>query len=366
MYSEEFYRLALRHLEGYGSATLRQMLRLSGSACQLFTQPEAWRSKMSARARKLPPPTVTTDMARQVEAELCQMEKYHIRLCSCLDADYPYRLKNCQDAPLSFFYRGEPIFNHTRMLAVVGTRDVSDYGRDATRKILSELRGSDVVTVSGLAYGVDTEAHQRSIENDLPTVAVLGNGLGRIYPSGNTALARQIVERGGTVVSEYDFHAIPDRVNFPRRNRIIAGMSDAVLVVETAVKGGSMITAYIAHSYNRDIFAVPGSIFDSRHDGCHELVRKNMAAIVTSGTELLDMMNWNTQPVCPVQTSLFVQLSEEEQAVVDVLRGGEVLLDVLSEKMNGCSPSKMAGILLGLELKGVITCKPGKLYALNN
>lgn len=366
MYSEEFYRLALRHLEGYGNATLRQMLRLSGSACQLFTQPEKWRSKMSVRARKLPSPSVTTDMARKVEAELRQMEKHQIRLCLCLDAEYPYRLNTCQDAPLSFFYKGEPVFNRARMLAVVGTRDVSDYGRDATRKILSELRGSDVVTVSGLAYGVDTEAHQDSLENDLPTIAVLGNGLGRIYPPGNAALARRIVERGGALVSEYDFHAAPDRVNFPRRNRIIAGMADAVLVMETAARGGSMITAYIAHSYNRDIFAVPGSIFDSRHDGCHELVRKNMAAIVTSGVELLDMMNWNTQPARPVQTSLFVQLSEEEQTVVDALRGGEVLLDVLSEKMRGCSPSKMAGILLGLELKGVITCKPGKMYALNN
>jgi DNA processing protein len=366
MYSEEFYRLALRHLEGYGSATLRQMLRLAGSACQLFTQPETWRSKMSARARKLPPPTITTDMARRVETELRQMEKYHIRLCSCLDADYPYRLKNCQDAPLSFFYKGEPIFNRTRMLAVVGTRDVSDYGRDATRRILSELRGSDVVTVSGLAYGVDTEAHQHSIENDLPTIAVLGNGLGRIYPPGNTALARQIVERGGAVVSEYDFQAIPDRVNFPRRNRIIAGMADAVLVMETAAKGGSMITAYIAHSYNRDIFAVPGSIFDGRHDGCHELVRKNMAALVTSGQQLLEMMNWDARPARPVQTSLFLNLSDEEQTVADALRGGEMPLDMLSEQMSGCSPSKIAGILLGLELKGVITCKPGKMYALNN
>ena len=366
MYSEDFYRLALRHLEGYGTATLKQMLRWAGSAGNLFTQPELWRSKMRARTRKLPPPAITSDMARRVETELRQMEKHQIRLCSCLDADYPFRLKSCQDAPLSFFYKGEPLFNRTRMLAVVGTRDVSDYGREATRRIMSELRGSDVVTVSGLAYGVDTEAHQHSLENDLPTIAVLGNGLGRIYPLGNMVLARRIVERGGALVSEYDFQAAPDRVNFPRRNRIIAGMADAVLVMETAAKGGSMITAYIAHSYNRDIFAVPGSIFDSRHDGCHELIRKNMAAIVTSGAELLDMMNWNMPSARPVQTSLFLELSEEEQTVVDALRGGEMALDMLSEKMTGCSPSKIAGILLGLELKGVITCKPGKMYALNN
>lgn len=365
MYSEEFYRIALQYVEGYGNATLKKMLRLSGSATDLFNRTDLWNSAISKKRQAVPKPTITDELRRKVDEELKLMEKHKVRLSFYLDKDYPYRMKNCTDAPISFFYKGSSDFNVPYSLAVVGTREATEYGRNAVRKILLELKDFPLTTVSGLAYGIDTEAHTRSLEFGLKTIAVMGCGLGTIYPYQNLYLSEQIVEQGGTLVSEYNFKTPPDRLNFPKRNRIIAGMSDAVLVAETANKGGSMITAYIAQSYNRDVFAVPGSIFDVHYDGCHELIRKNVAAILTSGTELMEMMNWEVKPQ-NVQTSLFVELTKEEEPVVDLIRAAnEISIDALSENLSEFSPSKLAGILLGLELKGVIVCRPGKRYAMN-
>lgn len=365
MYSELFYRIALQHIEGFGNATLKKMLRFSGSATKLFTEPDLWKTKVNKRTWNAPQIVLSEATIRLVEQEMIQMEKHNINLCFYLDTNYPYRLKNCTDSPISFFYQGEPIFNRRHLLAVVGTRDATEYGRNTTRKILTELRDTDLVTVSGLAYGIDTEAHQRSIENNIPTIAVLGSGLGHVYPHSNIPLAQRILEQGGTLVSEFPFYTIPDRTNFPRRNRIIAGLSDAILVVESAEKGGSIITAHIAHSYNRDIFAVPGSIFEPLHSGCHELIRQNMAAIVTSGQEIVEMMNWCDSQPKSTQTAMFVELNKDEESIVNVLQTESTSIDKLSETLPIFSPSKLAGLLLTLELKGVITCKPGKVYALN-
>lgn len=366
MYSEEFYRVALLFIEGYGNATLKKMVRLSGSATAFFEQPAIWREQMNNRKNSIPLPKISETIRRAVDVELKLMARDNIRLCLCIDGNYPYRLKRCNDGPLSFFYKGSDCFNNLHMLAVVGTREASEYGRNCVRKMLTDMRDYDVTTVSGLAYGVDTAAHTHSVELDMPTIAVLGNGFNTIYPQSNARLALQIIEHGGALISEYTYHTSPDRLNFPRRNRIIAGMSDAVLVVETANRGGSMITANIAQSYNRDVFAVPGSIFDAGHDGCHELIRNNVAAIVYSGQHLVEMMNWRKGVPQAVQTSLFVDLDETEQRIVDAIRTAESMpIDQLSETFPEMTPSKLAGALLCLELKGVLICKPGKVYALN-
>lgn len=366
MYSELFYRIALRKIEGFGPATLKKMLRLSGSAKSLFEQPELWQTKIPRKNKSLPRLMVTDELRRLVDKELVLMDRHDLSLAFILDADYPYRMRSCSDSPISFFYKGSSCFNAVRTLAVVGTRNASEYGRNCVRKILSDLKDTEVVTISGLAYGIDTEAHSRSVEFGLNTIAVMGCGLSTIYPKMNETLARQIIEHGGALVSEFDFRDMPDRMNFPRRNRLIAGMADAVLVVESAAKGGSIITADIAHSYNRDVFAVPGLLFDELHKGCHELIRSNVAALVTSGSELMEMMNWERRSTS-VQTSLFVELSDEEEQIVDLIRvGREVSIDQMSEALSGFSPSRLAGVLLGLELKGVVACKPGKRYVLNS
>lgn len=366
MNSEIFYRIALRHVEGVGPATQKKMLLLSGSATAMFEEQERWLSKIARKGKSLPRLVISDKVRRAVDKELNLMARNDIGLSFFLDKDYPFRLKSCSDAPLSFFYKGEPDFNRPHVLAIVGTRNSSEYGRGCVRKILSELQGFDLVTVSGLAYGIDTEAHSRSLEYGIKTMAIMGCGLGTVYPRLNTPLANQILEQGGALISEYDYGTAPDRQNFPRRNRIVAGMADAVLVAESAAKGGSMITAYIAQSYNRDVFAFPGPIFDDNHVGCHDLVRKNVAALVTSGQELVEMMNWESQPAKVIQTSLFVDLSDAEKQVVEIIRASrEVPIDVISESLPNFSPSKLAGLLLGLELKGVVVCRPGKVYALN-
>ncbi len=362
-YTEDFYRLALQHQEGYGPASLKKMLQLCGSATAIFEHPEGWHSALSGK-KKPKPLVIDNALRRLVDDELKKMEKEKIRLCFYNDKDFPFRLKMCHDGPLSFFYRGADEFNAAHTLAMVGTRNATEYGRMCVGKILRELQGSGIVTISGLAYGIDTESHQKSLENDLRTIAVLGSGLGVIYPYQNRELAQRILDNGGALVSEFPYNTPPDRLNFPKRNRIIAGMADATLVVESGNKGGSIITAYLAHSYNRDVFAIPGDIHTDTHTGCHTLIQKNVAALVTSGEDILEMMNWKLFSK-PVQTRLFVELSESEQTIVDLIgKEGSLFIDKIAEKLPKQTPSQLAGLLLGLELKNVINCNPGKCYTL--
>lgn len=363
MYSEQFYRLALRYVKGFGQASVKKMLALSGSATNLFTQPELWLAHTEKRRKKTPLPGIDEAIRTQVEQEMKWIEEHNVQMCFYTDHNYPFRLKNCPDSPVSFFYKGNGDFNMPRSIALVGTRNASAYGRQCVRRLLNELQDSGIVTISGLAYGIDTEAHERSLEFGLRTIAVMGSGLGTIYPSPNKPLAHRILDSGGTLVSEFDFRTPPDKLNFPKRNRIIAGIADATVVVESGKSGGSIITAHIAHSYNRDVFAVPGHITSLKSEGCHELIYKNIAAILTNGNQLLEMMNWQNAEK-NIQTSLFIELDGQEQQIFDLIRNaGNISIDRLSESLPQHKPSTLAGLLLGLELKGVISCLPGKNYA---
>ena len=364
MQNEIFYRIALNKTEGLGKSTLKQILTAAGTAQNVYEFPESWQRKLRNRKRFDVDIRLTDKVKSLVEKELQLMNHYQVKLCHYLDATYPQRLKRCNDAPVSFYYKGSGDFNPGRVLAVVGTRNATAYGIKSLTKILNDLKESNIATVSGLAYGIDTVAHEESLNLGMPTTAVLGNGLHTVYPAANKPLADRILENGGTLVSEFDFDTGPDRMNFPARNRIIAGMADAVLVAESAVKGGSIITAHIANSYNRDIFAIPGAIFDDMHAGCHDLIRRNIAAIATSGQDILEMMNWDTDSAPQsVQTQLFPELSEDERMVYDFIQTGKKTIDEISEHCAGFTPSKLAGILLTMELKGVLTALPGKSYS---
>lgn len=364
MQTELFYRIALNKTEGLGKSTLKQILATAGSARNVFEFPESWQRKLQNRKRCSLSIVLTDKLKQQVDRELQLMERYHVQLCHYLDASYPQRLKRCNDAPVSFYYKGKCEFNPLRALSVVGTRNATAYGAKSLGKILNELKNSNITTVSGLAYGIDTVAHEESLNLGIPTMAVLGNGLHTIYPAANKMLSDRILDNGGTLISEFDFDTGPDRMNFPARNRIIAGMADAVLVTESGIKGGSIITAHIANSYNRDIFAIPGAIFDDMHAGCHDLIRRNIAALVTSGQDILVMMNWDTESNPQAfQTQLFPDLSEDEQLVYDFIQSGKKTIDEISEHCARFSPSKLAGLLLTMELKGVIAALPGKSYS---
>ena len=359
---ETYYCIALNKIEGIGRATLKRILTIAGSARNVFENPDSWRKKLQSGKRFQVEIKLNDTLRKAVDEELSFMEKHHIQLCRYLDPTYPARLKRCSDAPLMFYYLGNGDFQRPRMLAVVGTRNATAYGVRSMTKILEDMKESNIVTVSGLAYGIDTAAHEASLNLGMPTMAVMGCGLGTIYPSSNRALAASILEHGGTLISEFDFATGPDRMNFPARNRIIAGMVDAVLVAESGLKGGSIITAHIASSYNRDIFAIPGTIFDERHEGCHELIRKNLAAIATSGKDILEMMNWDVAPKS-VQTQLFPDLSDEEEKIYRFVQPGRKTIDEISEHCPEHSPSKLAGLLLTMELKGVLFALPGKSYS---
>ena len=367
MYSELFYRIALNKTEGLGKSALKRILAVSGSAKNVYEFPESWRKSLRHSKRFDVDIRLTDKLKSLAERELQLMERFDVKLCHYLDPTYPQRLKRCNDAPVSFFYKGNGNFNPMRTLAVVGTRNATSYGIKSLTKILNDLKDRNIATVSGLAYGIDTVAHEESLNLGMPTTAVLGNGLHTVYPAANKALADRILENGGSIVSEFDFDTGPDRMNFPARNRIIAGMADAVLVAESAVKGGSIITAHIANSYNRDIFAIPGTVFDDMHAGCHDLIRRNIAAIATSGQDILEMMNWDTDSAPQsIQTQLFPELSEDEELVYDFIQTGKKTIDEISEHCAGFSPSKLAGLLLTMELKGVITALPGKSYGINS
>lgn len=364
MQNEIYYRIALNKTEGLGKSTLKQILTAAGTARNVYEFPESWQRKLRNRKRCSLSITLTDKIKYLVDRELQLMDRYQVQLCHYLDPTYPQRLKRCNDAPVSFYYRGNGDFNPLRVLAVVGTRNATAYGIKSLTKILNDLKDSQITTVSGLAYGIDAVAHEESLNLGMPTIAVLGNGLHTVYPAANKPLSDRILVNGGTLVSEFDFDTGPDRMNFPARNRIIAGMADAVLVAESAVKGGSIITAHIANSYNRDIFAIPGTVFDDMHAGCHDLIRRNIAALVTSGQDILEMMNWDTDSSPQsVQMQLFPELSEDEETVYRFVSTGRKTIDEISAHCDGFSPSKLAGILLTMELKGALCALPGKSYS---
>lgn len=359
--NELISRLALQFQPNIGGTTIKKLLTYYGSASAVLAE----KSKVSPFGKRVPLPKLTVEIQRLAEQELRWMERYGIRLCFWNDDDYPKRLTTCPDAPYLFYYRGNHIFNEQKMVAVVGTRNITPYGKDVTRKIIDELRQYNVCVVSGLARGVDAVAHEQALDSGLKTAAVMGCGLGTIYPDCNERLARRILNEGSALVSEFTFQTKPDRQNFPQRNRIIAGMADATIVMETAAKGGSVITAHIAQSYNRDVFAVPGNIFAPTYEGCHALIRKNIAAIVTSGADVAELMGWDLQAPKTVQASLFVELTDDERCVANVItETPDIMIDDITTTLPQYTPSKLAALLLQLELKGVIRCNPGKRYSL--
>lgn len=365
MLNETIYRIALQYQHNYGNQMVKKLIQICGSATDAFLNYPAKLIKKQGLHKQIPKPQWTDSVRLLAEKEYEWMLKNSVNLCFFTDNHYPKKLKNCQDFPYMFYYKGDGNFDRGKVVAIVGTRNASPYGEDAVKKLISEIAPYDITVVSGLAMGIDTMAHENSLIYGLHTVAVLGSGLGIIYPSFNSRLADRIVEHGGAIISEYPFNTKPERNNFPRRNRIIAGMSDATIVVETARKGGSVITAYLAHSYNRDVFAVPGSIFNTLQDGCHELIRRNIAALLNSGENLIEMMGWNPEPQKNVQKELFVELDENENQVVEILKKQQKCsIDEIVLQCANFTPSKVAGILLGLELKGVVECKPGKIYTL--
>jgi DNA processing protein len=361
------YQLSLCDVPYIGHVHAKILCEQFGSAVEIFKAPQSVLERIEG---------IGTIRARNIkrfkdfqkgEKEIFFIEKYGITPLFITDRGYPKRLLNCYDPPALLFYKGNADINASRIVSIVGTRNNSEYGKMATEKLVKALTACNVLIISGLAYGIDSVAHRNALKNGAPTIGVVGHGLDIIYPPENTALAREMLKNGG-LLTEFRSNTKPDKYNFPSRNRIVAGISDATVVIESGTKGGSMITAEIACGYSRDVFALPGRIIDSRSSGCNHLISSNKAMLLQEPSQLIEAMGWNDQraPVSQKQKELFIGLTDHEKKIVDLLRNKEsVPMEELYLNM-GLSGSTLAAALLNLEMKNVARSLPGKHYRLQD
>lgn len=299
------------------------------------------------------------------EKEIGFIEKFKIKPLFFTDTTFPQRLLNSYDCPVLLYYKGEADLNVPKAVAVVGTRNNTDYGKNLCEKFIEELISQEVLIISGLAFGIDTIAHKAALKNNLSTVAVLGHGLDIIYPPENSQIARQMINNGG-LLTEFISRTKPDRQNFPLRNRIVAGIADAVVVIETGIKGGSLITAELGAGYNKDVFAFPGKVNDNKSEGCNFLIKTNRAGLITSAEDLVQNMGWApAKKNARKQKQLFIELKPDEKVIVDILQKQEQMhIDELYMQSK-LSSSQVAAALLMLEMESIIESLPGKLYRLH-
>ena len=279
------YQIGLTLLPGVGDVLGKKLVAYCGGVEEVFRQSRKSLEKIPGIGVKLVDSIVNQKVLFRAEEEIRFIEKYNITPLFYLDKKYPARLKNCDDGPIMLFFKGNADMNVARVVSMVGTRKATDYGKSVCEKIIEDLKAYGILVISGLAYGIDTCAHRAALEQNLMTVAVLGHGLDMIYPYLNRHLAEKMVDQGG-LLTEFMSKTKPDRENFPRRNRIIAGLADATIVIEAAKTGGALITAEIANSYSRDVFSVPGRIGDPWSEGCNSLIKTNKAALVQRAADV--------------------------------------------------------------------------------
>jgi len=367
---EHLYGIALGLLPNIGNALAGKLIFHFGNARQVFKTPRRI-------LRKLIPPGILSKLnfndaailnKAQAEVDFCIRNDISVILCN--DDDFPRRLLLCADGPYLLFSRGEACLNAGRMLAIVGTRKGTNYSQRFIDRLVEELASDDITVVSGLARGVDGFAHQACLKHQVSTIGVIGHGHRFMSPVAHRSMARQMIAQGGGILTEYLYDSPANKYSFPARNRIIAGMSDAVLVVESAIKGGALITADIAQSYNRDVFAVPGKTTDRFSAGCNCIIKEQKAVLVESAADILSQMNWERITACnskpSIQKSLFPELTENELSVMRFLQHSNrrVHIDEIREGSD-LSPGGLGRCLLSLELKGMLHSAPGNRYELS-
>ncbi len=356
------YQIGITLIPGIGDINGKKLIAYCGGAEAVFKEKKKALMKIPGIGASTVDSIISQKVLKRAEEEIAFIQRYNITPLFFTDKAYPQRLKHCIDGPVLLYYKGNADLNSPRIIGVVGTRSASEYGKETGNKIIEELAGLDVLVVSGLAYGIDTIAHKSALSFNLITVGVLAHGLDRIYPAANKSLAEKMVSNGG-LITDFLSKTNPDRENFPKRNRIIAGMVDALIVVESAIKGGALITANIAISYDRDVFAFPGKISDKYSEGCNFLIKTNKAALIQSGKDISYIMQWESQAKkSPKQQKLFVDLDSDEKMIIELLQKSDACsIDyiVLQSKL---STSKIASILLNLEFNGIVKNLPGKMY----
>ena len=369
MQDEQIYTLALTRISGLGLIGACNLVRTLGSATAIFQHRKELKELIPEVSEKLIKALDCPEAFRRAEEELEFAEKNQIQCLTLNDASYPSRLRECEDAPLALFYRGNAPLNAKKVISIVGTRHATRYGEELCSSFMQELVNlcPDTLIISGLAYGIDIHAHRAAIQQGFPTVGVLAHGLDRIYPSAHRKTAIEMMNHGG-LLTEFMSGTNPDRQNFVKRNRIVAGMSDATIVVESAAKGGALITAELAESYHRDCFAFPGRTTDIYSAGCNELIKNNRASLILSAEDFVNAMGWNStyrKPKEAVQRELFLDLSEEEKNIVNLLQETPegIQINTLVVKAN-IPINRISPLLLELEMKGVIRALAGGVYQL--
>jgi DNA processing protein len=363
------YKIAISLVPGIGCVTAKSLIAYCGSSAQVFREKEKILRTIPGIGTVLAKNILQSQVMTRAAKEVDFVRKNGIDAHFYLDESYPQRLKSCVDAPILLYSKGKPNLNMHKVISMVGTRNATEYGRDLVDKFVLSLaeRGYQVQIVSGLAYGIDIQAHRAALRNNLSTVCVLAHGLETIYPSLHRNIAQEMCEKNGGMVSDFISYSAIDRKNFLRRNRIIAGLADAVIVVESAKKGGALLTAELAVSYNRDLFAFPGRVGETYTEGCHYLIKSNRAGLIENVGDLEYCMNWQPGSGTPdgYQPRLFNELSGEEQQVVDLLQSeGEATMDLICLH-TGMPMNRVSPLLLALEFSGVVKCLPGKVFKLN-
>ncbi|MBO4443036.1 MAG: DNA-processing protein DprA [Bacteroidaceae bacterium] len=357
--------LTLNRIDGLGCIGAKYLYEQLGSAQEIFRNREHLKEFIPGIDQHIIDELTGSGYVSFIREELEFIDKHGIRCITPADPEYPARMLDCNDAPLVLFSLGNVNYNAARLVAIVGTRKATDYGRRMCHTFVKELHElcPDVTIVSGLAYGIDIESHRAALEAGCPTIAVLAHGLDMIYPSAHRSTAKAMLADGG-LVTEFMSRTVPLGQNFVRRNRIIAGLSDAVVVVESAAKSGSLITAEIAGSYNRECFAFPGSVGDPYSVGCNELIRDNHASLITSALDMVNALNWNDRERRgkAVQKELFPELTDDESRVYERVRlkAQGVFISTLMTELNMPFP-KLSSVLLSLEMKGLVIQAPGSL-----
>jgi DNA processing protein len=357
--------LALHFIPGVGDYLARQLISYCGSAENVFKTPKGKLLKIPGVGEVTAQAILTAKSFALAEKELLKAEKENVQLLFFLDKQYPSRLKNIPDAPSLLYCKGDINFENPKAVAIVGTRQATQYGKECVEQLIEQLVPHDALVISGLAYGIDIQAHKQAIKHSLQTIGVMGSGMDVVYPSAHKESARLMQANGG-LVTENTFGTKPDAHNFPMRNRIIAGLCDALIVVEAAAKGGALITAEIANSYNKDVFAFPGNIDLSHSQGCNNLIKSNKAHLISSARDLEYIMNWeaNTKPPKKKETFSLEGFEPDEQVLLKaLLEKNPSAIDELSWKTS-LPLSQLASLLLGLEFKGMVKSLPGKQYKL--
>lgn len=363
---QTLYLIALSKVGGIGDARVKKLVAYCGGAKEVFTRSKSFLNQIPNIGNVIANAVHSSKVLEAAEMELEFAEKNNVKVISFLDEEYPQRLKHCDDSPTVLYVKGNGSINPQRAISIVGTRNATRQGKEITESIVQELAKSDVTIISGLAYGIDVAAHRACLKFDVPTIGCLAHGLDQIYPKIHASTATEMLEKGA-LITDFPIGTNPDRENFPKRNRIVAGMADVTIVVEAGIKGGALITAELAFDYDRDVFAVPGRIDDEYSAGCHRLIMNNKAALITSGNDVLKALGWDdlsTKKKPQSQTKLLINLTEEQEKVVSVLREKNHTIDRLTV-LSGYSMSKVASILLELEFEGVVSSLPGKVYKLN-